>query len=139
MIYGTPGHFTFQKMEWCEAARNGLRDTYFDNEQMIVDGVKSGRMELFLVNDNAWLVTEIMHGMLFIWCYQTHGRGSTLVQLIDKLKIVARHNKLTQISFFTRLHAALRALRRYHPTALPTKVQGETQYVIEVDHVEAAT
>lgn len=138
MIYGAPVPYTMHKVPWSEEAYNGLVDTFFDNAQMIVDGVRSGRMELFLVNNNAWLVTEVMQGMLFVWCYQTHGKGSTLVQLIDKLKIVCRNSNLTQISFFTRLPAALRALRRYHPVALETPIQGETQYVIEVDPVEVS-
>ena len=128
MIAGPDKPYTITARAWCEDADKALAPTYYGHRDMLVNGVASGRMELFNVNGDSWLVTEIMGGMLFVWCYA--GRG--LVHLIERLRVVAAANGLSQVSFFTRHAAAVRALRRFNPRALPTKIDGETQYVIDV-------
>lgn len=134
---GRPIPFTFVKCSWCKGAETGLRDTFYGNMESVRDGVRSGKMELFRVNGDSWLVTEIMGGMLFIWCYQ--GRG--LVQMVDRLRMLAKHNGMQCVSFYTPHKAALRALRRFDPRPLSVSAEGHIQYEIDcasarVDSIE---
>jgi hypothetical protein len=130
MIDGdTTRHYTIVKHAWCDEACDAMRDCFFTDGEEIAEGVRSGRMELFRVNDDSWAVTEIMRGMLFIWCYA--GRGSN--QFVDRMRVVAKANRLTQVSFFSRLRGAARLWRRFNPRMLPTRIPGEVQYVFEVD------
>jgi hypothetical protein len=122
-----PDHWTFEKKQWSEAAEHGLRDTFYGHGARISSGVCSGAMELFLVNGASWLVTERMGNTLFVWCYQGKGLTAIMRVLVD----LAKNNGHSQVSFFTRHRAALRAVRRFKPYALLTPVQGETQYVIQ--------
>jgi hypothetical protein len=120
--------YTIVKHAWCPEARDALRDTFYTDGEEIAQGVLSGRMELFRVNDDSWAVTEIMRGMLFIWCYA--GRGSN--QFVDRMRVVARLNKLSQVSFFSRHKGAARLWKRFNPRMIPTYQPGEVQYVFEV-------
>jgi hypothetical protein len=121
--------YTVVKSQWCDEARQALRETFEADGEEIAEGVRSGRMELFRVNDTSWAVTEIMRGMLFIWCYA--GTGSN--QFVDRMRIVAKHNGLSQVSFFSRHKGAARLWKRFNPRMLQTSVPGETQYVFEVE------
>lgn len=121
--------YTVVKSSWCVEARDALRDTFYTDGEEIAEGVRSGRMELFCVNGNSWAVTEVMHGMLFIWCYA--GCGSN--QFVDRMRFVARHNNLTQVSFFSRHKGAARLWKRFNPRKIPTTIEGEVQYVFEVE------
>lgn len=127
MIRTDHKHFLLQKMQWHTAARDGLKDTFFGHEDKIAEGVISGKMELFRVNNDSWLVTQRFPDFLFIWCYQ----GKGLVRLIEEMRPLALANGHKQISFFTPHRAALRALRRYHPRPLMKDANGHIQYVIE--------
>jgi hypothetical protein len=120
--------YTVVKTAWCAEAREALRGTFYTDGEEIAEGVRSGRMELFRVNDDSWAVTEIMRGMLFIWCYA--GRGSN--QFVDRMRIVAKHNGLQQVSFFSHHKGAARLWKRFNPRMLKTLEPGETQYVFEV-------
>jgi len=121
------------KRAWCMDAYNGLRGTFESAEGAwhIARGVLSEKMELWRVNGDSWLVTEVMFGnkMLFLWCYE----GRLLMQLIDHLVLVCHKAGFEQLSFFTRHRGALRILRRYGVFSLPTKTAGECQYVIDID------
>jgi hypothetical protein len=121
-----PRFFVRGPLKWSDEAEYGLRDTFFDCKQDIIDGVNSKRMALYRVNDDSWLVTEIIQDMLFIWCYQ----GQNLVPMVRCLRKVAFNNGLSTVAFFTRLPAAVRALRCFNPQAQPTKINGETLYKI---------
>jgi hypothetical protein len=121
--------YTVVKKAWCDEARDALRETFYTDGEEIAEGVRSGRMELFHVNGNSWAVTEIMRGMLFIWCYA--GRGSN--QFVDRMRVVAKANGLTQVSFFSHHKGAARLWKRFNPRMLKTEEPGETQYVFEVD------
>jgi hypothetical protein len=121
--------YTIVKSEWCPEARDALRETFYTDGEEIAEGVRSGRMELFRVNSDSWAVTEVMRGMLFIWCYA--GRGSN--QFVDRMRIVAKHNGLTQVSFFSRHKGAARLWKRFNPRMLPAQNPGEVQYVFEVE------
>jgi hypothetical protein len=120
--------YTIVKIEWCDEARQALRDTFYTDGEEIAEGVRSGRMELFRVNGDSFAVTEIMRGMLFIWCYA--GRGSN--QFVDRMRLVARRNGLQQVSFFSRHKGAARLWKRFNPRMLETQEPGEVQYVFEV-------
>lgn len=120
--------YTITKAAWCDEARDALRGTFFTDGEEIAEGVRSGRMELFNVNGDSWAVTEIMRGMLFIWCYA--GRGSN--QFVDRMRIVARANGLQQVSFFSRHKGAARLWKQFNPRRLETQEPGEIQYVFEV-------
>jgi len=121
--------YTVVKSQWCDEARQALRDTFYADGEEIAEGVRSGRMELFCVNGDSWAVTEIMRGMLFIWCYA--GRGSN--QFVDRMRIVAKANGLSQVSFFSKHKGAARLWKRFNPRMLKTLEPGETQYVFEVE------
>jgi len=120
--------FTIVKAQWCDEARDALRTTFYTDGEEIAEGVRSGRMELFRVNDDSWAVTEVMRGMLFIWCYA----GTRSNQFVDRMRVVARANGLTQVSFFSRHRGAARLWKRFNPRMLPTQNAGEVQYVFEV-------
>jgi len=113
---------------WAEA-RQALREAFYTDGEEICEGVRSGRMELFRVNNDSWAVTEIMRGMLFIWVYA--GRGSN--QFVDRMRVVAKVNGLAQVSFFSRHRGAARLWKRFNPRMLPTQLDGEVQYVFEVE------
>ena len=121
--------YTIVKATWCDEARQALRDTFYTDGEEIAEGVRSGRMELFRVNGHSWAVTEIMRGMLFIWCYA--GRGSN--QFVDRMRVVAKANGLQQVSFFSHHKGAARLWKRFNPRMLQTQAPGEVQYVFEVD------
>jgi hypothetical protein len=120
--------YTIVKAAWCDEARDALRSTFYTDGEEIAHGVRCGRMELFRVNDNSWAVTEIMRGMLFIWCYA--GKGSN--QFVERMRVVAKANSLTQVSFFSRHKGAARLWKRFNPRMLPAQNPGEVQYVFEV-------
>lgn len=128
--------FVLLREVWSKEAKIGLADTFYDAEQKLQDGVRSGKMELYRVYENqvgplhacGWLILERMGGMLFIWCYQ--GRG--LVCLIHQFREFARVNGFQQLSFFTRHAAAIRALRRFKPRVYKKYSPDEVQYVIDV-------
>lgn len=120
--------YTIAKSQWCDEARDAMRECFYTDGEEIAEGVRSGRMELFRVNDDSWAVTEVMRGMLFIWCYA--GKHSN--QFVDRMRIVARANGLSQVSFFSRHKGAGRLWRRFNPRMLPTPVAGEVQYVFEI-------
>lgn len=127
MIAGKPVCFTFEKRNWCRLAQRALAHALYGRDAICAEQVRSGRRELFLVNGDSWLVTEIMHGnKLFIWAYA----GQRLVQMVTHMRTVARSNGLQYIGFFTHHESALRALRRFRPLAFPTSVEGEYEYVI---------
>ncbi|SRR5579862_3416149 len=127
--------FVLIREPWSDEAREGLKDTFYEAETRLRDGVRKGQMELFRVFADqyapgaqcGWLIIERMHGMLFVWCYQ--GRG--LVCLIHQLREYARHNGFEQLSFFTHKAAAVRALRRFKPRVYKKHDTDEVQYVID--------
>jgi hypothetical protein len=100
---------------------------YTDGEE-ITEGVRSGRMQLLAVNDDSWAVIEVMHRMLFIWCYA--GRDSK--GFIEAMRHVCREKDLAQVSFFSRHRGAARMWKYCNPRMIPTIVPGEVQYVFEV-------
>jgi hypothetical protein len=113
---------------WPVARQKLSQGCFHDNGEQIAEGVRSGRMEMFLVNGESFAVTEIMAGMLFLWCYA--GKGSN--EFVERLRIVARANGLKQISFFSKHKGASRLWKRYSPRMIPTGEPGEVQYVFEV-------
>ena len=134
MILGPVTHFEMVQVPWSQEAEEGLRDTFYGHGDMIKSGVESGKMILLKVFchtprevKTSWLVLERMPNMLFIWCYQ----GVGLVRLVDCLRQYAATEGFQQLSFFTHHQAALRGLRRFHPFALLTPVEGEAQYIID--------
>jgi hypothetical protein len=131
---GPARHFTAVETAWCEEARLGLKDTFWDDcGQRIQAGVESGKYQLWHVNGDSWLVTEVTKGMLFVWCYQGFGWWRLFCELCK----VAHMQGLACISFFTHHKAAVRMLRAFKPEVLPTQCAGETQYIIRLP-VEAA-
>ena len=121
-------------LKWSQDASIGLKDTFFGFEQMIAEGVNSGRMQLWRINDDSWLVTEIFRNpdFLMVWCYQ----GSGLVNLMMHLNNVALSNNLPELRFFTRLRAAVRALRFMRPVVEPGNWEGEIFFKIEAKRYE---
>lgn len=128
--------FVLIREPWSAEAREGLKDTFYDAEQRVHDGVVSGKMELFRVfaeshapgKQVGWLILQRLHGMLFIWCYQ----GTGIVCLIHQLREYARQEGFEQLSFFTRHRAVIRVLRRYKPREYMKHAPDEIQYVIDV-------
>jgi hypothetical protein len=132
VIAGKPVEFTFEKRAWSKHAQRALSPALYGRDEICAAAVRSGRRELFLVNGDSWLVTEIVYGnKLFIWAYA----GKRLVQLIGKLRIVAAANNLRYIGFFTLHQAALRGCRRYRPIHSPTAKEGECEYLIDCQDV----
>ena len=125
----TPRLFVRGPLCWNYAADYGLRDTFYDCRDMVRNGVDSGKMQLWRVNDDSWLVTEIIQDQLFVWCYQGYG----LLATIRVLMRIAAQNHLDYVAFFCRQAAALRALRCLNPVAQPTLINGETLYKIRAE------
>jgi hypothetical protein len=122
--------YTMVKRAWCKEAADALASTFVgeDGGKRIVDGVMSERLELWRVNDDSWAVTEVLHGMLFLWCYA--GRGS--VQFVERLILIARKMGLEQVSFFSFHKGAARLWHHYNPRKIPGGNPGEVQYIFEV-------
>ncbi len=109
---------------------DALKSTFVgdDGGKRIIDGVMTERMELWRVNDDSWAVTEVLHGMLFLWCYA--GKGS--IQFVERLIVIARHMGLEQVSFFSFHKGAARLWHHYNPRKIPGGLSGEVQYIFEV-------
>jgi hypothetical protein len=129
---GKPYSIVKVGFEFWPVARQKLESTFYTFGEEIAEGVRSERMELFLVNGKSWAITEIMRGMLFIWCYAGTGSG----EFVERMRLVARANGLTQVSFFSRHKGAARLWKRFNPRVIPTSnptgEPGEVQYVFEV-------
>lgn len=85
-------------------------------------------MQLLAVNHDSWAVVEVLHGMLFIWLYA----GSDSKSFIEAMRLTARTNGLSQVSFFSRHRGAARLWKHCNPRMIPTQIEGEVQYVFEV-------
>jgi hypothetical protein len=116
------------KTAWCDEARDGLRDTFYENGERIAEGVRSGAMELWRVNGASWAVTQLIDQTIFLWCYQ----GRDVVPFILKLVDVARAQGLAKVSFFSQRKGAARAWKQFNPRVWNTDVPGEKQYMFEV-------
>jgi hypothetical protein len=130
MIFGKPQRYTLRPMPWSFSAEVGLRDSFYGAMDRVKAGVESGAMQLFRVCGESWLVTQIFGKMLFIWCYQ----GKQVAQLIDKLRVLAWHNGLTHVSFYTHHVGIARALRErgvYCVLPQPPDLKGAVQYAVE--------
>lgn len=121
--------YTMVKRAWCQEAHEALKSTFVgdDSGKRIVDGVMQERMELWRVNDDSWAVTEIMHGMIFLWCYAGRGSG----QFVERLIRIAKGMGLEQVSFFSYHKGAARLWKRYNPRMIPGGQPGEVQYIFE--------
>lgn len=110
-------------------ARERLADGCFINDgEEIASGVSTGRMSLLAVNTDSWAVVEVMHGMLFVWCYA----GTRSKDFIAAMRQAARDIGLQQVSFFSRHRGAARLWKHCSPRMIPTSVPNEVQYVFEV-------
>lgn len=118
-----------EKCLWNREAREALKATFHDDGSMVARGVESGKMELWHVNQESWCVTEIMGGMLFLWCYA----GRHVIQFVERMMCVARDMQLTQVSFFSYHKGALRAWRHRAPIVLETASPGERQFILRVE------
>lgn len=126
--------FKFVREHWSPDAREGLKDTFYSAEHVVREGIITGAMQCFSINDRqSWVVVQFMPGKLFVWCYQ----GCGLVSFIGVLRKFAAARGIKEIGFFTHHRAALRALRRFSPVARLTQVEGEAEYFISCEGAAA--
>lgn len=106
----------FEKVPtWCPEADAGLALTLFEDRGSIVDGVCSGRLELWKLNAGAaWMVTRIDAGELIVCCVQ----GSGLREIARLVYRIARDNHLRSVRFFTERPALAERLLREFPVKL---------------------
>lgn len=97
--------------EWCAEAERGLAAALGDYPEAIRDGVKSGRMQLWRVDGESWLVTQVfqLERKLVIWCYQ----GRNARRTAEAMFRAARANDLEVVEFSTRRKGLPRLLREF--------------------------
>jgi hypothetical protein len=86
-------------LHWSPDAAEGLKDTLFTGTDRIADGVTLGQFELWKVNDDSWLVTEVVkrEKFLLVWCYQGRGLFNVMMLLCN----IAANNGLERVKFFS--------------------------------------
>lgn len=106
----------FEKVQqWCPEADDGLGLTLREDRATIVDGVNSGRLELWRLNAGAaWMVTRIDAGELIVCCVQ----GSGLRELARLVYRIAKDNQLRAVRFFTERPALAERLLNEFPVKL---------------------
>lgn len=101
-------HFTREK--WSQEAAHGMRDAYGEHgADEVAEWIASGRCELWRINGDSWLVTEVQGSVLFVWLYQ--GRG--VKGLTTAMRAIAKKNGLRAIQFNTRRAGFLRMLEPF--------------------------
>lgn len=86
-------------LHWSPDAAYGLKDTLFTGTDRIADNVTLGKYQLWKVNGNSWLVTEVVkaESFLLVWCYQGKGLFNTMLLLSN----IAVTNGLSRVKFFS--------------------------------------
>lgn len=110
--------------QWCDEAEHGLQGTLGRDSTAAREGVNSGRLELWRVNGDSWLVTGIDGDCLVIWAYRGRGAASMLRAMFDS----ARANGLRRLAFYTKR----RALKRLFARSGFAFAELETLYEAEV-------
>jgi hypothetical protein len=107
------------KMTWSDEAAKALASTFhsddaFDAAAHIRDGVISGRLELWRIDQESWAVTQAWEGKLLAWCYV----GRNVIGFVETFLRIAKDNGLTDLSFATRRKGLPRMLKRFNPRAI---------------------
>lgn len=108
----------FARCQWSEEARNGLAQTFNDEESFIANGVQSGEMELFRVDGDSWAVVQTWSDTQMCWCYQ----GRNALGFAQAMLRIAKRNNLRCIRFFTKHRALVRLLKSLNPVQVEPQI-----------------
>lgn len=95
--------------KWCDEAEQGLQGTLGRDATTAREGVNAGRLELWRVNGDSWLVTGIDADTLVIWAY----RGRDALSMVRAMFATARKNGLRHVSFYTKRLGLKRLLAEF--------------------------
>lgn len=108
----------FERFPWCEEARNGLLRTFNTDEEMIREGVLSGRMELFRVDGDSWAVVQTWETIQMVWCYQ----GRNVLEFARAMYRIAQRNNLRCVRFYTLRAGLPRMLKPLNPVEVEPNI-----------------
>lgn len=119
-----------RKIPWSLEVVEGLSETFFPTAEFdaikhVREGVESGRMECWRIDEHSFAVTETCPGEMLMWCYQ----GRDLVAFVRHFIEVAKRNKLTRLRYYTERRGMSRHLREFSPRPI-----GENLFEIEVQN-----